>query len=60
MIEYFINLNYVSKNGIEHINNSLDIKQIDQLNNEIDEISKSYLINGVTRASIWINKNLVK
>jgi len=46
------------KNGIEHINNFLDIKQIDQLNNEIDEISKSYLINGVTRASIWINKNL--
>ena len=48
----------IKENGIEHIKNFLSDHQIQNLNNEIDEISKSYLINGVTRASTWVNKNL--
>jgi len=48
----------ITKNGIEHIKNFLNNEQIEKLNSEIDEISKSYLINGVTRASTWVNKNL--
>ena len=48
----------IEKNGIEHVKNFLNINQIEKLNSEIDEISKSYLINGVTRASTWVNKNL--
>ena len=38
--------------------NTHDSIELQSLEKEIDEISKSYLINGVTRASIWINKNL--
>ena len=48
----------ITKNGIEHIKNFLNNEQIKKLNSEIDEISGSYLINGVTRASTWVNKNL--
>ena len=48
----------IEKNWIEHFKNFLNINKIEKLNSEIDEISKSYLINGVTRASTWVNKNL--
>ena len=50
----------ITKNGIEHIKNFLNNEQIKKLNSEIDEISGSYLINGVTRASTWVNKICVK
>ena len=44
--------------GINHIKNFINNKTKDILNEEIDEISNNYLINGVTRASTWINNNL--
>lgn len=44
--------------GIDHIKSFINSKTKDILNEEIDEISNNYLINGVTRASTWINNNL--
>ena len=44
--------------GINHIKNFINNETKDILNEEIDEISNNYLINGVTRASTWVNNNL--
>ena len=44
--------------GIKQVKNFLSEESINNLNSEIEEISNKYLINGVTRASTWINKNL--
>ena len=44
--------------GINHVKKFLSHETKKILNDEIDEISKNYLINGVTRASTWINNNL--
>ena len=44
--------------GINRVKKFLSHETKKILNDEIDEISKNYLINGVTRASTWINNNL--
>ena len=44
--------------GIKQVKNFLSEESINNINSEIEEISNKYLINGVTRASTWINKNL--
>jgi len=44
--------------GISHTKNFISDDIKDSLNEEIDELSKNYLINGLTRASTWINHNL--
>ena len=47
----------INETGVIHLDNFLSTDQINSLNNEINEISNSYLINGNTKASIWINHN---
>ena len=44
--------------GISHIKNFINKSIKDSLNEEISELSNKYSINGVTRASTWINYNL--
>lgn len=46
------------QHGIKKIKNFLSEEVKNNINTEIDDISKKYLINGVTRASTWHNKNL--
>jgi len=48
----------IDKIGIEHVKNFLNADEVTKLNVEIDEVSESYLINGVTRGATWINRNL--
>ena len=44
--------------GISHIKDFINENIKDSLNEEISELSNKYSINGVTRASTWINYNL--
>jgi hypothetical protein len=44
--------------GISHIKNFIDKNVKEHLNKEISDLSNKYSINGVTRASTWINDNL--
>lgn len=48
----------IDYDGIVHIKNFLNKQEVINLNNEIDEIYNSFSINGVSRNSIWINRNL--
>lgn len=45
-------------NGIKHVEKFLSEKKIIGINQEINEISKSQLLNGKLKSPIWINKNL--
>jgi len=47
----------IQENGIIHIQNFLSDDQIQKLNIEIDKISEQFLINGNSRASVWLNHN---
>jgi hypothetical protein len=47
----------INENGVINIDNFLSANQIDILNTEINEISYNYLINGNSKASVWINHN---
>ena len=47
----------IQENGIIHIQNFLLDDQRQKLNTEIDKISKQFLINGNSRASVWLNHN---
>tara|TARA_B110001452_G_scaffold267578_1_gene278193 strand:- start:4039 stop:4884 length:846 start_codon:yes stop_codon:yes gene_type:complete len=44
--------------GISHIRNFINKNIQEDLNEEIDDLLNRYSINGVTRASTWINNNL--
>ena len=45
-------------NGIKHVEKFLSENKIIGINQEINEISKSQLLNGKLKSPIWINKNL--
>jgi hypothetical protein len=47
----------IHNNGIAHFENFLPDSQREKLNIEIDKISKEILINGNSKASVWINHN---